>query len=274
MTAYRFQIHNRDALRSERTLVPFARYISRLLTSSGVVRELCHDSTPPNDGWLVFQGNAGSGFGVRFDYEGGPLSPLQRSLELVRCAHALVKGFGGPRSFPCTFSLRATLPESWRVLKVVGVVNTIWCGSSIPALEPPARGVGEVRDPKVRTKLVAFLSGVSEVRAGERVELEKLLLQLPEVGIVGCGYMRGGDMTIEVEERGDACEQRVPGVRLDLGEIEVLLSDLVSLRPGAVLDLGGATLERCFVRLGSTILAEGRFSTCDGKLTLTIETVM
>jgi flagellar motor switch/type III secretory pathway protein FliN len=81
-------------------------------------------------------------------------------------------------------------------------------------------------------------------------------------------------MMIEVEERSDVLEQHVPGVRLDLGEIEVRLSDLVALRPGAVLDLGGASLEQCYVRVGSTILAKGRFATCDGKLTLTIESVV
>jgi flagellar motor switch protein FliM len=81
-------------------------------------------------------------------------------------------------------------------------------------------------------------------------------------------------MSMKVEEANGALEQSVPGVRLDLGEVEVRLSDIVSLRPGTVLDLGGAKLERCYVRIGSTVLAEGRFDTHEGKLTLTIESVV
>ncbi len=274
MSNPRFLIHNREALRAECALQPFARYISGLLTSSRVIRELVYDAPPPRHGWVVFQGEGERGFGVAFDEAQAPLSTLQRSLNLVRCAHAVVKGFGGPRSFPLSLSLRSEPPESWRVCKVVGVVGTVWCGSSIPVLEPPERAVGEARNPRVRTRLLALLASLSEVAIGARFEVETFLVQLPEIDIVGRGYVKGGTMTMEVEEPKDVLEQHVPGVRLDLGEIEVLLSDLVSLRPGAVVDLGGASLERCYLRVGSTILAEGRFATRDGKLTLAIESVV
>lgn len=269
-----FQIHNREALRAEHSLLPFACYISRVLTSSGVVRDQMHETSPPHDGWIIFQGDGERGFGVRCDHESAALSPLQRALELVRCAHLLVKGFGGPRAFPFTLSLRSEPPESWRVCKVVGVVGTVWCGSSIPVLNPPARTMGMERELKARTRVVAHLPFLGEVAVGTTLEIEELAVWLPEIGIVGRCFYSGGDMTLNVEERSDVREQQVPGVRLDLGEIEVRLSDLVALRPGAVLDLGEASLERCYVRLGSTILAEGRFTSCDGKVTLTIESVV
>jgi hypothetical protein len=41
-----------------------------------------------------------------------------------------------------------------------------------------------------------------------------------------------------------------------------------------VLNLGSANLERCYVRLGSTILAEGRIISSEGQVTLTIESVV
>jgi hypothetical protein len=118
------------------------------------------------------------------------------------------------------------------------------------------------------------LADVSAIAPGERVMVEGLFVELPDLGIVGRCYWRGGDMTIEVAEDESAFERRVPGVRLDLGEIEVRLSDLVGLRPGAVLNLGSANLERCYVRLGSTILAEGRIISNEGQVTLTIESVV
>ena len=269
-----FQIQNREALRAEQTLLPFARYISRVLSSSGVIREISLETRPPKDGWIVFQGEGERGFGVRCDDRQAPLSPLQRSLDRVRCAQAIVRGFGGPRAFPFTLSLRAEPPESWRVCKVVGVVSTVWCSSSFPALEPPARTVDEVWNPVVRVNLRGFLADVSAIAPGERVIVEGLFVELPDLGIVGRCYWRGGDMTIEVAEDESALERRVPGVRLDLGEIEVRLSDLVGLRPGAVLNLGSANLERCYVRLGSTILAEGRIISNEGQVTLTIESVV
>ncbi len=81
-------------------------------------------------------------------------------------------------------------------------------------------------------------------------------------------------MSIEVESVNETYEQQVPGVRLDLGEIEVRLSDLVSLRPGIVVNLGEVSLERCYLRLGATILAEGRFSSKEGELLLRIDSVL
>lgn len=269
-----FQIHNREALRAEQALLPFARYVSRVLTSSGVVREISLAQRPPRDGWIVFQGEGERGFAVRGDDLTASLSPLQRSLERVRRAQAIVQGFGGPRAFPFTLSLRPEPPESWRVCKVVGVVSTVWCSSSLPVLEPPARSVEEVWNPVARTKLYGMLDNVGGIAPGERVVIEELRVEVPELGIVGRCYVRGGAMTIEVLEKENAFEQRVPGVRLDLGEIEVRVTDLVGLRPGAVLDLGSASLERCYMRLGSTILAEGRFERSEGKLTLTIESVV
>jgi flagellar motor switch/type III secretory pathway protein FliN len=106
------------------------------------------------------------------------------------------------------------------------------------------------------------------------VVYSELDVWLPEIGIRGHGTCKGGVMTIEVQESGAVEEQHIPGVRLDLGEIEVRLSDLVGLRPGAVLNLGEVVLERCFIRLGATVLAEGRFASVDGKLMLTIDSVL
>lgn len=273
MSEPRFYIHNREALRAERSLLPLARYLSRLLTSSGLVKEISLDARPPDHGWLIFVGEGDRGFGVRYEDVASLTSPLQRSLDLVKQASAVVRGFGGARAFPFTLSLRATPPESWRVCKVMGVVSAMWCGSSLPVLAPPARGVEEFRDPVTRIRLFGFLSAVGEGMEGERIPVEDVVFELPEIGVVGRGYVRGGHMTLEVDEKGEFVEQRVPGVRLDLGEIEIRLSELVSLRPGSVLDLGSAIPERCSLRIGSTTLAQGRFTMSDGKLTLTIESV-
>ncbi|MEN9846602.1 MAG: Type flagellar switch regulator (C-ring) FliN C-term [Pseudomonadota bacterium] len=274
MSEPQFHIHNRESLQGERSLLPLARYLSRLLTSSGFVKEISLEANPPEYGWLIFVGEGERGFGVRYEDGTSSRSPLQRSLDLVKQASAVVRGFGGTRAFPFTLSLRATPPESWRVCKVMGVVSAVWCGSSLPVLDPPTRALEEPRDPITRIRLFGFLSTIGKGTEGERIPVEDVVLELPEVGIVGRGCVRGGHMTMEIVERGDLLEQRIPGVRLDLGEIEMRLSDLVSLRPGSVLDLGSSIPERCALRIGSTTLAQGRFTMSDGKFTLTVEAVV
>lgn len=282
---YRFSLHNRDSLRADRGLAFLARHLSETVTTSSTIRRLSHETDPPKEGWILFSSEDGRGFGLRPEYESASYSSLQRSLEVVRSAQTVVKGFGGASDFPFTFSLSASPPDSWRVCKVEGVVGTVWCAASLPVLALPTRGGrGVDRDPTIRLRLFGALVAAAVGEVGDAHVINELSVQMPEVGIIGRLVVSEGGIEMRVEDRqdedkhdedkhDDVAEQPVPGVRLDLGEIEVRLSDLVGLRPGAVLDLGHSTLERCYLRLGATVLAEGRFSTDGGRLVLTIESV-
>ena len=46
-------------------------------------------------------------------------------------------------------------------------------------------------------------------------------------------------------------------ITIELGEIELELSDLIALRPGSVLDLGATRPIRCGLRIGATSVAQG-----------------
>lgn len=275
MTRYRFSLHNRDSLRAEQRLAFLARHLSETVTTSSTIRRLSHETDPPKEGWIIFAGEDGRGFGLRPEYESASYSSLQRSLEVVRGAQTVVKGFGGVSDFPFTFSLSDSPPDSWRVCKVEGVVSTVWCGASLPVIDIPTRGMRSVDwEPSARLRLFGALPAAEVNGVGSALVMNEIPVRMPEVGIIGRLVISEGGIEMRVEERhDDVAEQPVPGVRLDLGEIEVRLSDLVGLRPGAVLDLGHATLERCYLRLGATVLAEGRFSTHEGRLVLTIESV-
>lgn len=275
MTRYRFSLHNRDSLRADRGLAFLARHLSEIVTTSSAIRRLSHETDPPKEGWIIFAGEDGRGFGLRPEYGSACYSSLQRALEVVRSAQTVVKGCGGAGDFPFTFSLSASPPDSWRVCKVEGVVSTVWCGASLPVIDIPTRGVRSVdRDPSARLRLFGALPAAEVNGVGSALVMNEIPVQMPEVGIIGRLVISEGRIEMRVEERhDDVAEQPVPGVRLDLGEIEVRLSDLVGLRAGAVLDLGHSTLERCYLRLGATVLAEGRFSTHEGRLVLTIESV-
>jgi hypothetical protein len=272
---YRFSLHNRESLRADRELSILARHLSETVTTSSTIRRLSRETDSPRDGWIIFAGEDGRGFGLRPEYGSTPCSSLQRSLEVVRFAQTVVKGFGGASDFPFTFSLSASPPDSWRVCRVEGVVGTVWCAASLPVLSLPNRGErGVDRDPMIRLRLFGTISNAAVNKVGDAHVMGEVSVQMPEIGLIGRMVVSEGGIEMRVEgQHDDVADQPVPGVRLDLGEIEVRLSDLVGLRAGAVLDLGGSTLERCYLRLGATVLAEGRFSTHEGRLVLTIESV-
>lgn len=272
---YRFFVHNRDSLRADRELSLLAQHLSEAVSASSTIRRLSHETDPPKEGWIIFAGEDGRGFGLRPEYGSASYSSLQRALEIVRTAQTVVKEFGGMSAFPLTFSLSTSPPDSWRVCKVEGVVGTVWCAASLPVVVQPRRwGRSVDRDPAIRLRLFGALSAADVCEVRDAHVMNEIPVQMPEVGIIGRLVVSEGGIEMRVEEQqDDRAEQPVPGVRLDLGEIEVRLSDLVGLRAGAVLDLGQATLQRCYLRLGATVLAEGRFSTDEGRLTLTIETV-
>jgi hypothetical protein len=78
---YRFSLHNRDSLRAERELALLARHLSEAVTTSSTIRRLSHETDPPKEGWIIFAGEDGQGFGIRPEYESASYSSLQRALE-------------------------------------------------------------------------------------------------------------------------------------------------------------------------------------------------
>lgn len=275
MRTPRFAIANRGDLRFEREVYPLCQNAMRALTSSGVVERFRREeASRPSSDWLVFKNQEGAGFAVWLDGSSEYASPLQRSLRFVRQAHALVKGLGSHHVLPCALSLDRAPPSSWEVWRIDGVTTSMWCASSNPVVSVPIRRVEAQREPCARLRMFGSIEGVTELAVGVQVECGTIDARIPEIGVRARGVWREGAMTMEIETCGEIAEQHIPGVRLDLGEIEMRLSDLVGLRPGAVINLGDVAFERCFVRLGATVLAEGRFRHSDGKLLLTIESVL
>lgn len=275
MRSERFTICNRESLLIDRELLPLAQHLMCMITTSGFVRRFTSSESVTSEGhWIVFRGDADQGFGVKMDNATSSASPLQRTLEHLRTIHTIVQSLGGARSFPFELSLENSPPVQWRIAKVDGLLGGLWCAASVPVTALPVRCVESPRDPRVRVRMFGGVKGIETVEMGVSVVCAELDVWMPEIGIRAHGLCRGGVMTIEVDESGAIEEQQIPGVRLDLGEIEMKLSDLVGLRPGAVLNLGEVVLERCFIRLGATVLAEGRFATSEGKLMLTIDSVV
>ncbi|NDF15294.1 hypothetical protein EB061_08235, partial [bacterium] len=197
---YRLFLHNRDSLRADRELALLARHLCEAVTTSSTIRRLSHETDPPKEGWIIFAGEDGRGFGLRPEYGSASYSSLQRALEIVRTAQAVVKGFGGMSAFPFTLSLTTSPPESWRVCKVEGVVGTVWCGASLPILELPKRRGRDVdRDPTIRLRLFGALSAAEVKGVGSAHVIKELSVQMPEIGILGRLVVSKGGMEMRVE---------------------------------------------------------------------------
>lgn len=276
MSRSAFTITNSSDLQVDREVLPLAQRLLRALTSSGVVERFHRVdlSDPPFRDWVIFKDSDGGGFGIRLHDEGESASPLQRTLRFVRQAQATVTALGSPRTLPCVLTLERDPPPAWRVWELVGVAGKLWCAASNPIPQVPRGCVATRRDPKVRVRMYGVVQGGLEPQVGVEIECQTVDVWMPELGIRGRGVCGGEGMAIEIGECGETREPQVPGVRLDLGEVEMRLSDLVGLRPGVTINLGEVALERCFVRLGATVLAEGRFRTSNGQLLLTIESVL
>jgi len=63
-------------------------------------------------------------------------------------------------------------------------------------------------------------------------------------------------------------------IRLDLGEIELSLEEIVALRSGTAIELKADMPLRCFMRVGSTTLAQGELRTEERGLVLVVKEVM
>jgi flagellar motor switch/type III secretory pathway protein FliN len=64
------------------------------------------------------------------------------------------------------------------------------------------------------------------------------------------------------------------GVRLDLGEIEIELGELLSLRAGSSIELATEGPLRCFLRIGATTLASGEIVLNGDKLDVRVTEVL
>lgn len=277
MTSQRFAIHNRAELQRSSASIPLVHHLSRVLSWSRVVNQISEVplDRSPRTGWMVFRASDDSGFAIQHGDLIRGRSAIQRTLEWVRGAEAVVKSFGGVGAFPLELSLEEYPPHDWKFMRIDALVGEVWFATSALPTPVKVRMEGAGCDWRVRCKVESLVPLSDTVGPESVLRCEGAQVIFPEVGVYGrimCS--KEGEVSVEVEAVNQTYEQQVPGVRLDLGEIEVRLSDLVSLRPGAVVNLGEVSLERCYLRLGATILAEGRFSSKEGELLLRIDSVL
>jgi flagellar motor switch/type III secretory pathway protein FliN len=110
---------------------------------------------------------------------------------------------------------------------------------------------------------------------GKRIVVQEIGVAIPEFRMRGrLLFKQERGMAIEVVSLGELEEQVVPGVRIDLGEVEISLADIIGIRSGSVIRLGPGAPHRCFLRIGSSTLAEGEVLPEGDALAVTITRVL
>lgn len=273
MSPARWTITNRVELRSRARLEAIR---DRVVEAIVGIAPSANDTWEPLGGrcdgdWIVFHDQKGLGFGFFVD---DGVSELQRQLAYVRRAASIAQSFRELGDLSLSLSLRRDVVESWRSSELRTVGGVVRFAVSDPIPGSAVTGRSALVDKLTRLRLCAYLDREAQISrvGGVRVgTLEVFAMEVGMKGMLRCEERE--EMSIEVSEMEVEGEQKLPGVRIDLGEIEVSLADLAALRPGAVINLGVVELDRCFIRVGSAALAEGRIRREGGELHITLQAV-
>lgn len=244
---------NREELRRDAALRPMIERTVRALAREQRAEIICRPMVGGFPApWIVLLDEAGIGMGLWTDELLPCATELRRAIVRVRCVAAIVNAFGGASAFPLALSSMREPPAEWPRYSI-----TIGADVCVVACSPglPQTGLWETATelaiPRVRVPLWCDLPLLSAT---------ELLLERVPVRIGGSniqGWLRcadGGAMTIEIVEK-----LQEPGpahahaqVRVELGVIELTLEELLSLRPGSVLEIGAALPLACTLSVGAT----------------------
>ena len=166
-------------------------------------------------------------------------------------------------------------PSEWAFFKVSTAQGVVWCALS----EEPPRELPSVRGsesvPTVRVRVLGEMSSEIPPAVRGKVLLSALMVRIPEFFIDGRLIVRREEsMAIEVLSTEGARSEVLPAVRVDLGELEISLADVLSLRVGSVIRLGPMEDLKCLLRIGSSTLAEGELRDSDDGRVIEITRVL
>ncbi len=268
---------NKDELELERRLMPYVDMCAALLVEEGkpksVSRQRSEDA--PEDDWLVLTTSMGAGFAVRELGTWAGLSAIQKQINRITVLKAIARASQGCDQQRVSLSEDSFPPNEWVFFRVCLVQGDLWCAMSTT---PPAIGGVVERKrgaPFVRVRVLGELSCEGSTGVGCRIELGGMSVAIPDLHAHGrLLFKKERGMAIEIGSIGEGHDRIVPGVRLDLGEIEISLAEVSGLGSGSVICLGPVAPHRCFLRIGSSTIAEGEVSTEGDELRVTITRVV
>ncbi len=207
-----------------------------------------------DEGWVCLM--AGPSTGIAFLLNG--LQPCSSTLSRALSAAQLA------RRIKAEYALKATnllWNEAFRpaadwlffALRFEAGECLCACSRTPPELSPRPSWVATPRTVR-GVQMLGTADSLRELELGVR----EISVQLPALRM--CGVLRldeRGDMRVGIEGATSQTDSGKAVVRLDLGEIELGLSELFSLRPGSVIELGALSPLPCTLLIGTTSLARG-----------------
>jgi hypothetical protein len=273
----RLPISNIDELREEAELAALVRDIARSVTSHPFEKlAVCRDSGPaPKAGWSVLRDGEGNGVAVHVKDVVASDTALAGIVARLRSAQAVSRFLGQDEPSSHLMVEEDALSAEWRLRGVRIGEATVWVGvvgdwQLLPRADELSPG-----SRTVRIALLASLPAHLQIRAGIDLECSEIRLEL-----AGCGVgativnVRGGVMKMRVDDESDEGVAWSPGVRLDLGEIEMAFEDLLGLQPGSELEVEVAHPIRTYLRVGHSQLAVGELDVREGGVVVKIIEVL
>lgn len=250
-------LQNSDDVRRDAALIPFVERLGRVLQplSQEVEVFAVSQEVTPVTPWLVLTDERDRGLAVWGDDLEPAETPIRRAI--VETYRATRIGAVLDECGLSAIRMRAISlpPEAWRQFEIRFRDERCFC-----ALDP---SIGEEISPlvlptvgrrSIRLRIVSFVDAVPE----HGVHIELLPVWIPELQWSGTMCVsEDGRMVCEINH--ERCEEResLLRVRVDLGEIELALEDLLSIRAGSRLDIGTAGPIECSLSIGAQALARG-----------------
>lgn len=252
-------LRNGATLRRDRAFHPLIDAVAEALApgahAHGVQRLAPAPQRPTP--WLVLQGerDAGEGLAVWTDTLDRSATSLRRASSHVRYAALLMARFGGMGGLSLVMSDAVAPAPSWLCFNVQVNGDSFVFACSEGVIE---RGVWNCEPPRRRMMVALPVIGVVLPWEGHELRLRELRVMIPSLhreGIMRTGT--GSGLRIEIVEGEMVEEEPKVIVQVELGELEVELESLLSLRPGSVVEVGGQMPLVCALRLGSSRIAQG-----------------
>lgn len=229
-------------------------------------------------GWIVASDAEQRGIGFHLYESDLGTTPLRSRIERVRsvCVVAEWLARGGTSGWQVHEEM--SLPQGWRVLRVITEVGALLCGVSFPVSERITLcRRAEVQWPIAKLHIAGCLSLLQLISEGDTISVNEFLVEFEGQGFGGrFSVSDTGGLCIKPSIKGEAmkCVENGVRLRLDLGDVELGLDEVVALRAGSVLELEGGLPLRCFVRVGASALAEGEISVVEKRFSLKILRMM
>lgn len=218
--------------------------------------------------WMLF-GQETLGFALNIKHSKSQCSLLNEKLAFVRNAKSIARFLDGNGSDDLRLYLVDNYPSSWRCYRLMSDNSEIFI-----ALNDGVQSLLNITQPEsyrmVRLPLHALISWSGSIHVGAAVDLPELIVLCREQRIAARFlFSSEGVISMEQSNEMNSTSDSVM-VQLNLGEIELSLSQLAALRSGSRIELDTQMPLQCALRIGATTLAAGEINQTDNRLSVRI----